>query len=61
MDVNADFRKRCGSFHSLRLRAVLQVTHPPDGLRLLVGVAETAVNHFGVSLLPTSVLRLLEA
>lgn len=47
------------SVNSLGLRAVLQVTHPADGFRLLVGVAVASMEHLGVALLPASVLGVL--
>lgn len=48
------------SLYSLRLRAVLQITHSADGFGLLVGVAVTSVEHLCVSFLTASILGVLE-
>lgn len=47
--------------YSLRLRAVLKVTHSADGFRLLAGVTVASMDHLGVSLLSTAVLGVLKA
>lgn len=54
-------RRRAGSEYSLRLRAVLEVTHSTDGFGLLAGVTVAFMEHLGVAFLSTPVLGVLEA
>lgn len=45
--------------HSLRLCAVLKITHSADGLWLFAGVAVASMEHLGVPLLSTAILGVL--
>lgn len=49
-----------GGLYSLRLCAVLKVTHSSDGFGPLASVAVASMNHLGVSLFPTSILGVLK-
>lgn len=54
------FEGRGGSLYSLRLRAVLKITHSADGFWLLADIAVASMEHLGVSFLSTSILGVLK-
>lgn len=47
--------------YSLRLRAVLKVTHSADGFGLLAGVTVAFMEHLGVAFLSAPILGVLKA
>lgn len=54
-------RGEAGRQYSLRLCAVLKVTHSADGFGLLAGITVAFVEHLGVTFLSAPILGVLKA